>query len=495
MEYWEGGDISQLIKKCISEKEHIPEDHIWKILTQISVALHEWHNRKTGKILHRDIKPGNLFLDASNNVKLGDFGLSRIMGKESIFAYTNVGTPYYMSPEQINEQKYNEKSDIWSTGCIIYEIAALKPPFEAKTQVSLALKIKDGKYNRLPKIYSEELWRVIKLMLNPDKKKRPAVEDLLNIPQVSLRLREKRLKDHISKLKKREEEMKNKEIKFIELEAELLKQKDEIKEKNKKLEEKEKILQIREQELEELREKLRKKESTPPLITSDTPKPLGERGSCFRDQNKSNYSSSSVYHSLKQEIQELSQKVSYDPDFQTKLKKQTSWIASYKDEICQDKSSEREKRKGCLGNKSNIGYKSCERRNRTYEDIVNNKKSYDYKRTSHTKLSGGDNKENVTNWADYRNPSSQILNAKKDYYATPPFKSNKSKIPDGEKGRVHTTSCRLRSGIYKESSGNMRQRGSKERLRGENTNKSYAHEKDNYRNHFVLRRGLSNNLV
>jgi len=246
------------------------------------------------------------------------------MGKESIFAYTNVGTPYYMSPEQINEQKYNEKSDIWSTGCILYEIAALKPPFEAKTQVSLALKIKDGKYNRLPKIYSEELWRVIKLMLNPDKKKRPAVEDLLNIPQVSLRLREKRLKDHISKLKKREEEMKNKEIKFIELEAELLKQKGEIKEKNKELEEKEKILQIREQELEELKEKLRKKESTPPLITSDTPKPLGERGSCFRDQNKSNYSSSSVYHSLKQEIQELSQKVSYGSDFQTKLKKQTS---------------------------------------------------------------------------------------------------------------------------------------------------------------------------
>lgn len=80
------------------------------------MALHECHRRKTGKILHRDIKPGNLFLDSSNNIKLGDFGLSRIMGKESLYAYTNVGTPYYMSPEQISEQKYNEKSDIWSAG-------------------------------------------------------------------------------------------------------------------------------------------------------------------------------------------------------------------------------------------------------------------------------------------------------------------------------------------------------------------------------------------
>lgn len=63
------------------------------------LALFECHNRKEGKILHRDLKPGNVFIDASNNVKLGDFGLSRIMSDQSVFAYTNVGTPYYMSPE------------------------------------------------------------------------------------------------------------------------------------------------------------------------------------------------------------------------------------------------------------------------------------------------------------------------------------------------------------------------------------------------------------
>jgi serine/threonine protein kinase len=138
-------------------------------------------------VLHRDIKPGNLFLDSNNNIKLGDFGLSRIMGKESIYAYTNVGTPYYMSPEQISEQKYDEKSDIWSTGCILYEVASLRPPFEASNQMALAVKIKAGKYERIPSIYSEELWRVINLMLTSEQEKRPSVDDLLNIPHISLR--------------------------------------------------------------------------------------------------------------------------------------------------------------------------------------------------------------------------------------------------------------------------------------------------------------------
>ncbi len=79
------------------------------------------------------------------------------MGENSVFAYTHVGTPYYMSPEQINEAKYNDKSDIWSAGCLLYEMAALKPPFEATNHLSLAIKIKAGKYDRLPMRYSEEL--------------------------------------------------------------------------------------------------------------------------------------------------------------------------------------------------------------------------------------------------------------------------------------------------------------------------------------------------
>lgn len=90
------------------------------------------------------------------------------MGEESQYANTHVGTPYYMSPEQINESKYNTKSDIWSVGCVIYELAALKPPFEASTQIALAVKIKSGKIDRIPSRYSEELWRVIQQMITVD---------------------------------------------------------------------------------------------------------------------------------------------------------------------------------------------------------------------------------------------------------------------------------------------------------------------------------------
>jgi serine/threonine protein kinase len=98
MEYCEGGDISNLIKNSKKSRKHLPEDLIWIILSQMLSALDACHRRKE-KIIHRDLKPGNVFLDSHQNVKLGDFGLSRVMGEDSVFATTHVGTPYYMSPE------------------------------------------------------------------------------------------------------------------------------------------------------------------------------------------------------------------------------------------------------------------------------------------------------------------------------------------------------------------------------------------------------------
>jgi NIMA (never in mitosis gene a)-related kinase 2 len=429
MEYWEGGDISELIKKWVTSREHIPEDQIWKIFTQIVLALHECHGRKEGKILHRDIKPGNLFLDVKNNVKLGDFGLARLMGKESIYAYTNVGTPYYMSPEQINEQKYNEKSDIWSTGWIVYEMAKLRPPFEAKSQVSLALKIKEGKFDRIPKIYSEELWRVITLMLSPDKEKRPAVEDLLNIPQVSLRLREKRLKESFEKLKRREQDIKSRELKFVQLESKLLKQEEEMKKQQSELEDKDKMLKEKEDRINELEKKLNEmSKSTPPLIMAETPKPHWERGSSLRDLNRFNGDGSTVYHSLKQEIRELSNQVSYDASTHLRLKKQVSHIPSKREELLREWRSENEHK--------NLSHNTF---------FTNPKKTYEYKKDSYTQFKASEFKENVrfnANWRDsLENPCEQ--------YTTPPFKSYKAKVP--EKERVLTTSYRSRSKAYNDS--------------------------------------------
>lgn len=144
MEYCAGGDLAQLIrrqKKLLAANPadlscYLSEDKVWRVFAQLTMALLECHRRKDGtKILHRDLKPGNVFFDADDQVKLGDFGLSRMMGEESVFAQTHVGTPYYMSPECISELRYNEKSDIWSAGCILYEMAALRAPFEATNQI------------------------------------------------------------------------------------------------------------------------------------------------------------------------------------------------------------------------------------------------------------------------------------------------------------------------------------------------------------------------
>ena len=95
-------------------------------------------------------------------------------------AQTNVGTPYYMSPELINEKEYDEKTDIWSLGCVIYELASLRPPFEASNQVALALKINSGKYSRIPLKYSDDLFAIIRSMLRLDPTKRPSVDEFEN---------------------------------------------------------------------------------------------------------------------------------------------------------------------------------------------------------------------------------------------------------------------------------------------------------------------------
>ncbi|CAM6005350.1 unnamed protein product [Sphagnum balticum] len=107
-------------------------------------------------IFHRDIKSANILLTKNNKaIKLGDLNVSKI--SKSGLASTQTGTPYYASPEVWSDMPYNGKCDIWSLGCVLYEMAAFRPPFMAKDISSLKKKITAGQFERIPSSYSEDL--------------------------------------------------------------------------------------------------------------------------------------------------------------------------------------------------------------------------------------------------------------------------------------------------------------------------------------------------
>ena len=109
------------------------------------------------------------------------------------FASTYVGTPFYMSPEICAAEKYTLHSDIWSLGCVMYELCARTQPFNAKTHFHLIQKIKEGRLDPLPSVYSRELQDVIKSCLNTNPLKRPDTASLLNLPAVRLVRKEREI--------------------------------------------------------------------------------------------------------------------------------------------------------------------------------------------------------------------------------------------------------------------------------------------------------------
>ncbi|KAM8946542.1 serine/threonine-protein kinase Nek2 isoform 2-T2 [Pelodytes ibericus] len=249
MEYCEGGDLASLIAKCTKDRRYLEEEFILRLFTQLALALKDCHRRSDGghTVLHRDLKPANIFLDAKKNVKVGDFGLARILHHDTSFAKTFVGTPYYMSPEQMNRMSYNEKSDIWSLGCLLYELCALSPPFTAYNQKDLAEKIREGKFRRIPYRYSEDLNKVITKMLNLKDYLRPSIEDLLQSSLLTSWVIEEQNK--ISERKARRSETPDRVIQPDPLPSELRLKEQQLHAREKALREREELLEQREREL------------------------------------------------------------------------------------------------------------------------------------------------------------------------------------------------------------------------------------------------------
>lgn len=167
-----------LYSKIIAHKKAMTsfsETELWSYFVQMTSGLAALHSKS---ILHRDIKSANVFVDHCNVVKLGDMNVSKICKDGLLF--TQTGTPYYASPEVWRDQPYDHKSDIWSLGCVLYEMAALTPPFVAPEMEKLFQAVTSGAFERLPR-YSNNLNRIIKLLLQVNPIKRPSCSQLLSL--------------------------------------------------------------------------------------------------------------------------------------------------------------------------------------------------------------------------------------------------------------------------------------------------------------------------
>eukprot|EP00927_Polykrikos_kofoidii_P067269 TRINITY_DN6277_c0_g1_i1.p1 TRINITY_DN6277_c0_g1~~TRINITY_DN6277_c0_g1_i1.p1 ORF type:complete len:505 (+),score=75.58 TRINITY_DN6277_c0_g1_i1:128-1642(+) len=181
MDYCEGGDLADKLKKLRHSGKSLSQDQVLRWFTQAILALKYIHDMH---ILHRDLKSGNFFLSRSGNIKIGDFGIAKVLECTAACAQTQIGTPYYLSPEICMGRPYSWSSDIWSMGCILYEMCARRVPFDAQDLKSLIQKITKGSAPELPPEYSSSLRSLCKEIFEKDPAKRPPAAEILKRPVV-----------------------------------------------------------------------------------------------------------------------------------------------------------------------------------------------------------------------------------------------------------------------------------------------------------------------
>uniref|UniRef100_G1RC98 Serine/threonine-protein kinase 36 n=1 Tax=Nomascus leucogenys TaxID=61853 RepID=G1RC98_NOMLE len=171
------GELFQILE----DDGKLPEDQVQAIAAQLVSALYYLHSHR---ILHRDMKPQNILLAKGGGIKLCDFGFARAMSTNTMVLTSIKGTPLYMSPELVEERPYDHTADLWSVGCILYELAVGTPPFYATSIFQLvSLILKDPV--RWPSTISPCFKNFLQGLLTKDPRQRLSWPDLLYHPFIA----------------------------------------------------------------------------------------------------------------------------------------------------------------------------------------------------------------------------------------------------------------------------------------------------------------------
>lgn len=181
MQYADAGDLASAIERRKNSLGFFTEEAVLSAFAQCCAGLEHVHSKR---ILHRDLKSQNIFLNSNGRLQLGDFGIAKILAHTTSKAKTAVGTPYYASPEVCDNQAYSFKADVWSLGVVLYQLMALEIPFKAPSLVGLVLKIIQTEPPSLPGRYSEGARDVCNRTLRKDPEARPSAAELLQLSVV-----------------------------------------------------------------------------------------------------------------------------------------------------------------------------------------------------------------------------------------------------------------------------------------------------------------------
>ncbi|KAH3848007.1 hypothetical protein DPMN_090343 [Dreissena polymorpha] len=176
LEYANGGSLAQ---KISNQKEPFEEEVVKWYLFQLASALVHCHENG---IIHRDVKCLNIFMTKTDLLKLGDFGISKVLEHSSQLAETIAGTPLYMSPELMKGEKYNNKTDIWAMGCVLTELLTLSRTFQGTNQLKLAYEIVLGEHIEVDANYSVEIRALVDQLLQKEPAKRPSAKEVIDGP-------------------------------------------------------------------------------------------------------------------------------------------------------------------------------------------------------------------------------------------------------------------------------------------------------------------------